>query len=152
MKKHFGIISLAILCICFLALAGEAAASQQENRFVASDDNTVVDSTTGLMWATKDNGADTNWESAKSYCENYSAGNHSDWRMPTLKELGTIFDPNSTKRFQSVPQIELSGCCPWTSDTRRKRARTIFFLGGETNTFSKDLTSGLRALPVRDAK
>nr|MBF0222012.1 DUF1566 domain-containing protein [Desulfobulbaceae bacterium] len=152
MKKQCKIIWLAILVSCLFALNSEAAEPKQAGRFVKNADNTVIDSTTGLMWATTDNGIDTDWNTAKAYCENYSVGNYSDWRLPTLKELGTIFDPTSTKRFQSVPEITLSGCCPWTSDTRRKRARTIFFLGGEINTFSKELTTGFRALPVRNAQ
>jgi hypothetical protein len=128
------------------------AESNQGNRFVASGDNTVLDTKTGLMWATKDNEVDTNWDAAKSYCENYSADGHTNWRLPTLKELGTIYDSTSQKRFKTVAPIILSGCCPWSSDTQRKRARTIFFMSGEINKFSKKLSTGFRALPVRKAQ
>ena len=153
MKKLGRIICLAILCACFFGLSCEAAELNQGSRFVASDDNTVLDTETGLMWATKDNEVDTNWDAAKSYCENYSAGGYTNWRLPTLEELCTIYDQTSVKRFMTFPSITLSGPCPWSSDTRKKnRARTIFFMSGEINTFSKKLSTGFRALPVRRAQ
>ncbi len=152
MKKQCRIIWLAILFAWFFGLSCEAADPNQGNRFVAYEDNTVLDTKTGLMWATKDNQVDTNWDAAKSFCENYSAGKHNDWRLPTLEELGTIYDPTSTKQYQAAAPITLSGCCPWSSDTRRKRARTIFFIGGEINTFPKKFSTGFRALPVRKAQ
>jgi hypothetical protein len=153
MKKQCRIIWLAILFAWVFGLSCEAAEPNQGNRFIASEDNTVLDTKTGLMWATKDNGVDTNWDAAKLYCENYSAGGHTDWRLPTLAELGTIYDQASTKRFLTFDSITLSGSCPWSSDTRRKkRARTIFFMSGEVNTFSKKSSTGFRALPVRKAQ
>jgi len=153
MRKLYSFICSAILCACFFGLSCEAAELNQGNRFVASGDNTVIDTETGLMWASKDNEVDTNWDTAKLYCENYSADGYTNWRLPTLKELITIYDQTSVKRFMTSPLITLSGPCPWSSDTRRKnRARTIFFMSGEINTFSKKSSNGFRALPVRKTK
>lgn len=152
MEKYGKIIYLVILFTCFFGLRGEAADPNQGNNFVVSEDNTVLDTKTGLMWATRDNEVDTNWDTAKSYCENYSAGGHTDWRLPTLEELGTIYDHPSAKRFRTFDPITLSACCPWASDTRGKRARTIFFMNGEINTFPKKSSTGFRALPVRKAQ
>ena len=151
MKKQSRIICFSILFVCFFYLQYVSAGSNS-GRFVLSGDDTVLDTKTGLMWAVKDNGVDTNWDEAKSYCEKYSAGTHTDWRMPTLDELGTIYDHNSTKPFLTFDPITLSGSCPWSSDTRGKRARTIFFMSGEINTFSKKSSRGFRALPVRKAR
>lgn len=150
MKKLCRIIWLAILFALFFGLSCEAAGPNQGNRFVLSADNTVLDTQTGLMWAAKDNGVDTNWDEAKLYCENYSAGGYTNWRLPTLDELGTIYDQASIKRFRIFDPIMLSGACPWSSESRRKRARTIFFMSGEINTFSKKSSKGFRALPVRN--
>ena len=85
----------------------------------------------------------------KNYVENFKGGGHTDWRLPTLAELHTVFDPNSEKRFKIFDPLTLSGCCPWTADTRRNRARTLFFIIGERNTFDKTASSSMRALPVR---
>jgi len=46
----------------------------KDGRFIAYAEGTVGDTRTGLMWAAKDNGADINWQHAKSYCENYRGG------------------------------------------------------------------------------
>jgi hypothetical protein len=152
MKKKCGIICLTILFTCFFCVHCFAADSGKGNRFVLSGDNTVLDSQTGLMWAVKDNGEDVDWESAKAYCENYSAGGHDDWRLPTLRELMTIYDPSSGKVFLTFDPITLTGACPWSADSRGKRARSIFFMSGEINTFPKSTSKGFRALPVRKAQ
>jgi Protein of unknown function (DUF1566) len=150
-KKLCKTILLPVFLAWFLGLSSVAAESNQGDRFVASGDNTVLDTETGLMWAARDNEIDTNWDAAKSYCEDYSAGGHTNWRLPTVKELSTIYDSTSQKQFKTVTPITLSACCPWSSDFQRKRARTIFFMSGEINKFPKKLSSGFRALPVREA-
>jgi len=124
----------------------------QEGRFTAVGGDTILDHSTGLMWAATDNGEDITWEQAKFYCEKFTGGNHTDWRLPTLAELDTIFDQNSASRFKTFKAITLTGCCPWTSDSRRNRARTIFFMTGEINTFDQGTSSSMRALPVRTAR
>jgi len=155
-ERHVKNLCKTILLPVFLAwvlgLSCVAAEPNQGDRFVASGEDTVFDTKTGLMWAAKDNGVDTNWDAAKSYCEEYSAGGHTNWRLPTVKELSTIYDSISQKQFKTVTPITLSACCPWSSDVQRKRARTIFFMSGEINKFPKKLSSGFRALPVRDAR
>ena len=143
---------LSLLFVCFAYLNCNAADPDQGKRFIPSGDNTVLDTQTGLMWAIKDNGTDIDWEAAREYCENYSAGGHNDWRLPTLRELMTIYDPSSGKRFLSFDPITLTGACPWSADSRGKRARSIFFMSGEINTFPKSTSKGFRALPVRSAK
>jgi hypothetical protein len=96
-----------------------------DGRFTAYDDGTVLDRQTDLMWAAKDNGADINWQNAKSYCENYRGGGYSDWRMPTQDELAGLYDKSKSytpkQRDYSVyltKLIELTSYCPWASDVR----------------------------------
>jgi hypothetical protein len=50
--------------------------TRRDGRFIAYDNGTVLDTKTSLMWAAKDNGRDTTWESGKSYCENYRGGGY----------------------------------------------------------------------------
>ncbi len=152
MGKKCRFICLVILFAAVLGLNCDITESNAGDRFVVSKDNTVLDSETGLMWANEDNGVNTNWDAAKAYCESYSAGGYTNWRLPTLAELATIFDKNSEKKLMTFPAITLTGSCPWSSETRKNRARTIFFMGGETNTYSKRSSNGFRALPVRNAE
>ena len=60
--------------------------------FISYDKGTVLDTETGLMWAAKDNGEDVNWRDAKRYCENYVGSGYVDWRLPTVKELSSIYN------------------------------------------------------------
>jgi hypothetical protein len=69
----------------------------RDGRFIAYDNGTVLDTSTNLMWAAKDNGRDVNWSDAKSYCENYRGGGYSDWRMPTLEELAGLYDSRKSR-------------------------------------------------------
>ncbi|MEA3486997.1 MAG: DUF1566 domain-containing protein [Thermodesulfobacteriota bacterium] len=58
---------------------------------VINGDGTVTDISTGLMWQQVTAGNMT-WEAAIVYCEELLLGGHSDWRMPTFKELASIAD------------------------------------------------------------
>lgn len=51
-----------------------------------------LDPATGLMWAGKDNGKDVDWHRATNYCRDLRLAGHSDWRLPTIDELQTIYD------------------------------------------------------------
>lgn len=56
-----------------------------------------VDLQTRLMWTMNDDGKDTKWKEANQYCEELRTGGFSDWRLPSIDELGTIFDRTSTR-------------------------------------------------------
>ncbi|MDO9209250.1 MAG: DUF1566 domain-containing protein [Deltaproteobacteria bacterium] len=106
-------------------------------RFTAYDDGTVLDAQTGLMWAAKDNGANINWQNAKSYCENYRGGGYKDWRMPTQDELAGLYENSKSYRIKQgtysvhlTELIKLTACCPWASDVRGSVAAGFGFGGG----------------------
>jgi tetratricopeptide (TPR) repeat protein len=46
-----------------------------------------TDPNTGLMWQRADDGFKRNQDDSISYCQSLSLGNHSDWRLPSRKEL-----------------------------------------------------------------
>jgi hypothetical protein len=71
---------------------GAAKVIRMDGRFIAFNNGPVLDTKTNLMWAAKDNGYDTNWANAKSYCENYRGGGYTDWRMPTQDELAGLYE------------------------------------------------------------
>ncbi|MCB2181418.1 MAG: DUF1566 domain-containing protein [Desulfobulbaceae bacterium] len=151
-----GLFSFFLTCFfsLLITLNCTAIASEQnaDSRFVDQGNEIILDTQTDLMWALRDNGKDIAWEEAKSYCEQYNAGGYSDWRLPTLEELSTIFDPTSEKKFKTYGPITLTACCPWTSNTRRDRAKTLFFIMGEPNTLKMTSSDYMRALPVRNAR
>ena len=63
------------------------------NAFVDNNDDTISDEATGLMWQKYDNDGDTmDWEAALAFAENATTAGHSDWRLPSVKELQSIVD------------------------------------------------------------
>lgn len=67
----------------------------RDGSFIAYANGTVLDTKTNLIWADTDAGASPfNHSDAKSYCEGYRGGGHTDWRMPTVDELETLYNEN----------------------------------------------------------
>jgi hypothetical protein len=123
-------------------------------RFMDPKEGVILDTKTNLMWAAKDNGGDINWANAKSYCENYRGGGYTDWRMPTQDELARLYDSALTGRNGNhlTNSIELTGYCPWASETRGSEAASFYFLGGDRFWKVQSYDNNYRALPVRSGK
>ncbi len=62
------------------------------NGFINNGDETVTDEATALMWQKNDNGEAGDWDNAIAYCETLTLADHSDWRLPNVKELQSIVD------------------------------------------------------------
>jgi hypothetical protein len=135
---------------------------KRDERFIAYDNQTVLDTQTNLMWAAKDNGQDINWYDAQKYCENYRGGGYTDWRMPKKEELAELFDKSNPKHQACFPKyeiyltnlIDLSCCCPWASEREDSDAAYFNFDHGSTHwdERSEDVKKMYRVLPVRVAK
>jgi len=69
---------------------------------------TVSDLNTGLMWQ-KTPGAKETWADAVAEVSTFTLGGHSDWRMPTIKELYSLMDFRGVTGFSaasSIPYID----------------------------------------------
>ena len=127
------------------------------DRFIAYRDGTVLDTSTNLMWAAKDNGRDIKWSNAKSYCENYRGGGYKDWRMPTQDELAGLYDNANSYRsacgvLNLTKLIRLTCSAPWASETRGSDAALFYFLYGSRSWVRQSYDRSARALPVRSVK
>jgi uncharacterized caspase-like protein len=141
-----------------LAMARPPAA-KRDSRFTDNGNGTVLDTRTNLMWASRDNGSDINWQGAKSYCENYRGGGYTDWRLPTQDELAGLYDQAKTYRCDCAETaigdihltelIHLTCIDPWTSETRGSEAAFFNFQGGLRLWTPQWNVSNTRALPVR---
>ncbi|NLA41892.1 MAG: DUF1566 domain-containing protein [Smithella sp.] len=128
---------------------------KRDGNFIAYHDGTVLDTSTTLMWAAKDNGYNINWQDAKKYCETYRGGGYTDWRMPTQHELAGLYDRSKTYKstrgydVHLTELIRITGIAPWASDTRDSYAALFSFDGGDRNWYHQSYADYSRALPVR---
>jgi len=151
-----------MLIVGIISMMGTAVGqTAEEGRFVVKSSETVLDTQTNLMWATKDNGSDINWENAKSHCLNYRGGGFKDWRMPTQDELMSLHDANNTRPAPcygsfdihvATELIDITCFAPWASETRDADAAHFNFVLGTKFWYLQTHTYGTRALPVRSAK
>ncbi|WP_265822976.1 Lcl C-terminal domain-containing protein [Geovibrio ferrireducens] len=62
--------------------------------FVKSEDGAVItDTVTQLVWENRTvSNIVVSWDIALSYCENLDHGGYTDWRLPNINELQTLYD------------------------------------------------------------
>ena len=90
-------ISLALLSL-FSAVTIPGAQSRTGDQGLAHQTQVRgywVDSSTGLMWAGKDNAKDVSWKKAMKYCRDLRLAGFSDWRLAALAELEGIYDKSA---------------------------------------------------------
>jgi hypothetical protein len=98
---------LAVLTALVMATAPQGNADE------ASADGTVL--IDGLMWAVRGNGEDVLWQAASDYCETLELAGYTDWRLPTLGEIESVYEPGDEEnRFIRRPLV-LEDCCLWSS-------------------------------------
>jgi len=141
MKHVTSLLMLAMLLSLALWSAALAA-----DRFVNNKDGTVTDTQSGLMWADKDNGFNVNWFAAKSYCEGFTGGGKSGWRLPTLAELAQLY---SAGVYGSV--IKRVKSYLWASNIKNGRAGCFRFTSGIEEYIGQYYSGDrLGVLPVRN--
>lgn len=75
------------------------------NNFVNSNEGTISDLATGLMWQKAGDGNALDWQNALSYCENLELAGYSNWRLPNVKELHSIVDYTRSPQTTRSPAI-----------------------------------------------
>jgi len=96
--------------------------------FKDNGDGTVTDKKAKLMWQKNDDGRQRSWDGALNYCRTLSLGGHSDWRLPSLDELISLWKNAGSRaeiRETYFPSMKSSGelypgCCVapyWSSGT-----------------------------------
>jgi hypothetical protein len=127
------------------------------------DDGTVTDNKTGLMWQSKDNGQTYSWYAAMgiykdSYnpksldiCGTLNFGGHTDWRLPSKKELMSLVVKASNKEptinAAYFPNTRLSYY--WSSDTVDNApvyAWSVDFSDGTLKSYNKGTSGYVRCV------
>jgi hypothetical protein len=100
--------ALTALIVCLAASAPVAA--QDSSQDGAQAEIAVID---GLAWTSRTNGQTVSWDEASEYCETLEVAGLSDWRLPTIDELESVYDPDVDARID--PALSLDDCCAWSS-------------------------------------
>ena len=147
-------IITAILLILGVAQIAWGEEAKGTERFQAVGKNIVYDSQTELMWAVRDNGKDVDWYDADNYCKDFEAGGYSDWRLPDVKELATLYTKGTKNKdgYFIIDLIKITDCCMWSADTNMGGAEIFSFKSGKKPVGFLADTYQLRALPVRTNK
>ncbi|RLA77052.1 MAG: hypothetical protein DRG33_07300 [Deltaproteobacteria bacterium] len=153
MVKRILFVLFLTLSLCLSALAGE--------RFIDNGDGTVTDTKTGLMWTASDNMGDISWHDAKDYCKMppVAGYRYTDWRMPTVEELRTLYDPHAQGyeadcglKVKVTPLIHLSCAWVWAAEESGIMGYVFDFGRGFHYSTLKFQKKGYRALAVRKVK
>ncbi|MCP3872463.1 MAG: DUF1566 domain-containing protein [Desulfobacteraceae bacterium] len=143
-------ITLSTMCLSGIADEYEKILLQTDSlRYEIFENGIIIDAKTGLMWASKDNGYKISWHNARSYCENFKGGGFSDWRMPTQKELATLYDKKIPGKYHITSLIKLSDQYVWAEETFGSSAAPFTFAHGRRGWLDQSYSEGGRALPVR---
>ncbi|MGP0630534.1 Lcl domain-containing protein [Nitrospina sp. 32_T5] len=125
------------------------ASSNNMGNWIAYKNHTALDTVNNLMWMTRDfrnieKRYPTSWQEAMDWAQKMNARNYagySDWRVPTVAEYKSIFDPDRTKlAFDGNQEYPVGYPKPfeggggygfWTSErVGEDSAKYFFFVGG----------------------
>ncbi|MBT5631317.1 MAG: DUF1566 domain-containing protein [Nitrospina sp.] len=117
---------------------------------IDNEDGTITDRDSGLLWTKRDSyaslGKCLTWQESLDYVKNLDTANFKDWRMPTIKELATLYDPTQQNNmaWDHNPEYPLAldekfadgaAYWYWASDSavveqKRSCAKTLYFVQG----------------------
>ncbi len=97
---------LVALSMCTFLMASEA------------DETVTFD---GQQWALQTNGSDIAWPDAIEYCEQLDLAGHGDWRLPSMRELQSLHDPDRAGGSGIRDPIRIDTCCLWSNESLEDR-------------------------------
>jgi len=150
-----------VLTIVFL-FSGYVYAEKRsvDGRYVDLGKGVVMDTKTELMWTQKDSyvdlGHSLDWNESNAYVNALTSGGFSDWRLPTVSELKTIYEPSKTNKDIFGGRVKLDPIFAergpysyWSSETEGSCcARAITFDYGNVRKHHRDFSGsyGVRAV------
>jgi len=95
----------------------------RDGQYIAYDNGVVYDTKTGLEWMAGPD-RDTTWEQATRWVESLTEAG-GGWRMPTIKELETLYIKNSGIR-NMTPLLKVNKWYVWSGDYRDNKSAWCF--------------------------
>jgi hypothetical protein len=115
-----------------------------KNDFQASNDRTVCDRATGLMWERKGSDQAMSWQAAGDYIRELNRNRfegYDDWRLPTLEELLSLMENSWRNGDLFIDEaFEQNQRSCWSADTRGadKAWKAQFHVGYAAEAFRSD--------------
>jgi hypothetical protein len=111
--------------------------SVEQKKYFEAGNDTVYDYGTKYTWQIADSINKYDWAGAINYCENLTLDNNSDWRLPDVFELLTLYDPEQSSGINSsVFTVTMSGSDQgsyWTSTEWSSQHGIIYSFGNNFN-------------------
>ncbi len=120
--------------------------------YTDNGDGTVTDNVTSLMWAQDGtgagcmNGAVGSWSTALDWAESLTFAGYSDWRMPNIRELGsiTVFDAALSVLIKEPPFTNtVSNLFDFYWSSTVNADSTTFVWTQEFSTFGQTITKAM---------
>lgn len=113
------IFGRVVVLLAAISGLGAVSATAQDGEMV--QDNPGQASSTividGLQWSLTTNGANIKWPDAVDYCENLELAGHTDWRLPSLAELESLYDPDAVSGQGIRSPFSIADCCLWSGES-----------------------------------
>ncbi len=148
--------------IVLVFMINQAQAQEAEaTRLKALESEVFYDKNTGLEWLAGPDKA-TSWYDAKKWVENLTVAG-GGWRMPTRKELRTLYKKGAGKRNMS-PLLKTTGWRVWSGETKDSSSAwgfdfligtedwDFYFTFGRPGWSIRDYTYNVRGFAVRSRR
>jgi hypothetical protein len=122
-----------------------APAIQLSSRWNTGTSGEVFDNNLGMVWTREDNGAPIDWVHANDYCHKKGIG----WRLPSIDELTTLFESESTPVPCGRLMCRVGGAFKLSSNWFWSSTRTKD-IDGDDLVLGMQLTNGARTESVLD--
>ena len=147
MLRKISVVLITILFIPCISNAGTIKVIDQDSHFIAYINGIVKDTKTGLEWFVGPD-RNTTWDEAKSWAESLSIDG-GGWRLPTLKELGTLYKEGA-ETLNMTPLLKDSSWWIWSVETKDPSSAWLFsFNLGKDYLFERSSSFNFRAFAVR---
>ena len=95
----------------------------RDDQYIAYSSGVVLDTKTGLEWVAGPD-KDTDWDQDKRWVDDLSVAG-SGWRMPTIKELKSLYQKGKGKR-NMTPFLKTYGSSLWSGEIKDSSFRWAF--------------------------
>lgn len=135
----------------------QAGVAWPDPRFTDNGNGSITDNMTGLEWikdphSLSGNASKENWSNAITFCQELTYAGHSDWRVPSRRELVSLIDYETLRLTDGNPFIGIKLDAGYWSGTTfaysTSRAWSVLMANGYWDFSSKIVTSNY-VWPVR---